>query len=93
MCACAIRDSTRKIGLDVRIGCHAGECEVHGESMEGLAIHIAARTSSIAGAGDIVVSRTVKDLVAGSGVEFSDFGVHSFKGIPDEWQLYKVSKV
>ncbi len=77
-CAAAIRESTRQIGLNVRIGIHTGECEVRGESLEGVAIHIAARVSGMATGGDILVSRTVKDLVAGSGIEFEDFGAHTF---------------
>ena len=90
-CATAIRESTRRLGLKVRIGIHTGECEIRGESLEGVAIHIAARVSGMAAGGDILVSRTVKDLVAGSGIEFEDFGIHALKGIPDEHQLYKVT--
>jgi class 3 adenylate cyclase len=88
--AVAIRESTRRLGLNVRIGIHTGECEVRGESLEGVAIHMAARVSGLAAGRDILVSRTVKDLVVGSGIEFEDFGTHSLKGIPDEHQLYKV---
>jgi class 3 adenylate cyclase len=90
-CATAIRESTRQMGLNVRIGIHTGECEVRGESLEGVAIHIAARVSGIAAGGDILVSRTVKDLVAGSGIEFEDVGTHALKGISDDHQLYKVT--
>jgi len=90
-CATAIRESTRRLGLKVRIGIHTGECEIRGESLEGVAIHIAARVSGMAAGGDILVSRTVKDLVAGSGIEFEDFGIHALKGIPDEHQLYKIT--
>jgi pimeloyl-ACP methyl ester carboxylesterase len=75
-CAAAIRESTRRLGVNVRIGIHTGECEVRGQSLEGVAIHMAARVSSMAAGGDILVSRTVKDLVAGSGIEFEDFGTH-----------------
>jgi class 3 adenylate cyclase/pimeloyl-ACP methyl ester carboxylesterase len=89
-CAAAIRESTRRLGLNVRIGIHTGECEVRGDSLEGVAIHMAARVSSMAAGGDILVSRTVKDLVAGSGIEFEDFGTHELKGIPDEHQIFKV---
>ena len=92
-CAAAIRESTRQMGLNVRIGIHTGECEVRGESLEGVAIHIAARVSGMAAGGDILVSRTVKDLVAGSGIEFEDFGAHTLKGIPDTHQLFKVVSV
>jgi hypothetical protein len=73
-CAVAIRESTRRLGLNVRIGIHTGECEVRGQSLEGVAIHMAARVSGMAAGGEILVSRTVKDLVAGSGIEFEDFG-------------------
>ena len=89
--AAAIRESTRRLGLNVRIGIHTGECEVRGDSLEGVAIHMAARVSGMAAGGDILVSRTVKDLVAGSGIEFEDFGTHTLKGIPDEHQLFKVA--
>lgn len=92
-CANAIRQSTRQLGLNVRIGIHTGECEVRGESLEGVAIHMAARISGMAAGGDILVSRTVKDLVAGSGIEFEDFGTHALKGIPDEHQIFKVTAV
>ena len=68
-----------------------GECEVRGDSLEGVAIHMAARISGLAAGRDILVSRTVKDLVAGSGIEFEDFGTHALKGIPDEHQLYRVT--
>ena len=89
-CARAIRESTSRLGLDLRIGIHTGECEVRGDSLEGVAIHIAARVANTAGSGEIVVSRTVRDLVAGAGIEFDDFGEHDFKGVPDRHQLYRV---
>ncbi|MBT8437631.1 MAG: adenylate/guanylate cyclase domain-containing protein [Gammaproteobacteria bacterium] len=90
-CADAIRNSTRQLGLNLRIGIHIGECEKRGEVLEGVAIHIAARVSAMASGGDILVSRTVKDLVAGSGIEFEDFGTHALKGIPDEHQIFRVT--
>ena len=89
-CANAIRQTTRQLGLSLRIGIHTGECEIRGDSLEGVAIHMAARVSGMAAGGDILVSRTIKDLVAGSGIEFEDFGTHTLKGIPDEHQLYRV---
>ena len=89
-CAASIREGTRQLGLSLRIGIHTGECEIRGESLEGVAIHLAARVSGMASGGEIVVSRTVKDLVAGSGIEFEDFGVHTLKGISGEHQLFKV---
>jgi len=90
-CAVSIREATRQLGLNLRIGIHTGECEIRGESLEGVAIHIAARVSGMASAGEILVSRTVKDLVAGSGIAFQDFGTRTLKGIPDEHQLFMVT--
>jgi class 3 adenylate cyclase len=89
-CARAIRDSVGELGLSVRIGVHTGECEVKGEKLSGIAIHFGAKIAAIADADQIVVSQTVKDLVAGSGIKFKDYGDHSLKGIPDEWHLYIV---
>jgi pimeloyl-ACP methyl ester carboxylesterase/class 3 adenylate cyclase len=88
--ACAIRDSVRELGIDVRAGLHTGECEVIGDDIGGVAVHIAARVSAKAGAGEVLVSRTVKDLIAGSGVVLADGGVHHLKGVPEEWNLYSV---
>jgi class 3 adenylate cyclase len=79
--------------LNLRIGIHTGEYEVRGDSLEGVAIHVAARVSGMAGGGDTLASRTVKDLVSGSGIEFEDYGSHSLKGIPDEQQLFRVISV
>jgi pimeloyl-ACP methyl ester carboxylesterase len=89
-CAQAILQSSEPLGISVRAGLHTGECEVMGEDIGGIAVHIAARVSVHAGAHELVVSRTVKDLVAGSGIEFSDRGTHTLKGVPDTWQLYAV---
>jgi class 3 adenylate cyclase len=89
-CAQAILQSSEPLGISVRAGLHTGECEVMGEDIGGIAVHIAARVSAHAGARELVVSRTVKDLVAGSGIEFSDRGTHTLKGVPDTWQLYAV---
>jgi len=90
-CAREIVASSEPLGIRVRAGLHTGECEVMGEDIGGIAVHTAARVSALADAGEVLVSRTVKDLVAGSGLEFSDRGVHSLKGVPDTWQLYAVS--
>lgn len=90
-CAEALGAAVGGIGIDIRAGIHTGECELADGELSGLALHIAARISDIAPAREIVVSRTVKDLVAGSGLAFEDFGVHALKGVPDEWQLYRVS--
>ena len=84
----AILASSDQLGLRVRAGLHTGECEVMGEDIGGIAVHIAARVSALAGPGEVLVSRTVKDLVAGSGIEFADRGSHTLKGVPDTWQLY-----
>jgi class 3 adenylate cyclase len=89
-CACAIRDSLRDLDLDVRARLHTGECERDGERITGIAVHIGARVAAIAGPGEVLVSRTVKDLVAGSGIELDDRGEHELKGVPGEWQLFSV---
>jgi class 3 adenylate cyclase len=89
-CACAIRDALRPLGLDVRAGLHSGEIELHGEDVAGIAVHIGARVSALAGAGEVLVSRTVTDLVAGSGIEFEDRGEHQLKGVQGAWHLYSV---
>ncbi len=87
-CAVEITRAVRPIGLQVRAGLHTGEVRFAGGDVEGMAVNIAARVSAIAGASDVLISRTVKDLVAGSGITLADAGVHSFKGIPEQWQLY-----
>jgi class 3 adenylate cyclase/pimeloyl-ACP methyl ester carboxylesterase len=86
----AIRAELRELGLEVRVGLHTGECELLGEDIGGIAVHIAARVLAQAGAGEIWCSRTVKDLVAGSGFAFADRGTHRLKGVPEEWQLFAV---
>jgi len=90
-CAEALGSAVGEIGIDIRAGIHTGECESTNGELSGLALHIAARIADIAPAREIIVSRTVKDLVAGSGLVFEDFGVHALKGVPDDWQLYRVS--
>jgi len=90
-CARAISAATHAIGAPVRIGVHTGEVELAENDVRGIAVHIAARVAGLGKADDIIVSRTVKDLVAGSGLSFQDFGTHSLKGIPDAWQLYRVA--
>jgi pimeloyl-ACP methyl ester carboxylesterase len=89
-CAQAINASTTALGVAVRAGVHTGECERLGAKLSGIAVHIAARVAANAGPGEVVVSQTVKDLVAGSGIEFDDRGVHELKGVPDAWRLYEV---
>jgi pimeloyl-ACP methyl ester carboxylesterase len=87
-CACAIRDGTRALGIEVRAGLHTGECEIIDGKLGGLAVHLAARVAACAEASEVLVSRTINDLVAGSGIQLTDRGVHTLKGIPDSWQLY-----
>jgi class 3 adenylate cyclase len=90
-CALAIRDVVRSLGIEIRAGVHAGECERMAGKVGGIAVHIGARVMSAAGAGEVWVSRTVKDLVAGSGLEFVDAGVHTLKGVAGEWQLFSAA--
>lgn len=89
-CARTILRSSQDSEVVIRAGLHTGECEVMGDDIGGIAVHIAARVSAHAEPGEVLVSRTVKDLVAGSGIEFTDRGVHELKGVPDTWQLYGV---
>jgi class 3 adenylate cyclase len=91
-CACAMRDAIRTLGIDIRIGLHTGEVETVGERLAGIAVHIGARVAAAAQPGEVLVSRTVADLVAGSGIPFTDRGSHQLKGIPGTWQLYAVDK-
>lgn len=89
--ALALVDATRALGLDIRAGLHTGEVEFGGDEISGMAVHIGARVAGLAGPGEVLVSRTVKDLVAGSGLAFDDRGSHRLKGIDDEWQIYAAS--
>jgi len=91
-CACSIADGVRELGLDVRAGLHAGECELVDGKVGGIAVHIGARVAANAQAGEVVVSGTVKDLVAGSGIPFEDRGAVELKGIPGEWRLFSVAQ-
>jgi class 3 adenylate cyclase len=90
-CAAAIESSVRSLGLEIRAGVHTGECEVMGAKIGGIAVHIGARVAGEAIPGEVLVSGTVKDLVAGSGLSFHDRGAHALKGVPGEWHLYAVS--
>ena len=92
-CARAIGEAVRALGIEVRAGLHTGECEVIGDDIGGLAVNIGARIGALAHAGDVLVSRTVKDLVVGSGISFADAGVRELKGVPDDWQLFSVADV
>jgi class 3 adenylate cyclase len=90
-CARDIVERIPELGVDVRAGIHTGECERVGGKLAGLAVSVGARVSAVAGTGEVLVSQTVKDLVAGSGIEFEDRGTHELKGVPGEWRLYAVS--
>ena len=90
--ATAIAAEMKRLGLDIRAGVHTGECEVMGDKLSGIAVHIGARVAALSGPGEVLVSRTVKDLVAGSGLKLRERGTHELKGIPGAWQLYSVEK-
>jgi class 3 adenylate cyclase len=89
-CGCAIAEAVQELGLEVRVGLHTGECEIAGGKITGIAVHTGARVAAGAGPGEVLVSHTVKDLVAGSGIRFEDRGTQELKGIPGEWRLYRV---
>jgi class 3 adenylate cyclase len=89
-CACAITEAVTELGLEVRAGLHTGECELIDGKIAGIAVHTGARVAAKANPGEVLVSSTVKDLVAGSGLVFEDRGAHELKGIPGEWRLYSV---
>jgi class 3 adenylate cyclase len=89
-CAIAIRDAVRELGLEIRAGLHVGEIEVLPDDIAGLAVHIGARVSALAGSGEVLTSSTIKDLVVGSGLEFDERGSHTLKGVPGEWRLFAV---
>ena len=90
-CAMAVREVVRRLGIQVRAGLHTGECEHLGEKVGGIAVHIGARVAALAVAGEILVSQTVKDLVAGSGLGFAPRGAHTLKGVPGDWMLFTVT--
>jgi class 3 adenylate cyclase len=87
-CAQAIGDGARSLGIDVRAGVHVGECESRGDDLAGIAVHIGARVCALARPGEILVTSTVKDLVAGSGINFTDRGTQALKGVPDQWRVF-----
>ena len=91
-CAEAIGVGVRSLGIEVRAGLHTGECEVMGDKVGGIAVHIGARVAALARPGEVLVSNTVKDLVAGSGLVFEERGEHTLKGVPGEWRLYAVTR-
>jgi class 3 adenylate cyclase len=90
-CAAAITGAIPRIGLEVRAGVHTGECELRGQDMAGMAVHIGARVGATAGPGEVLVSSTVKDLVVGSGLSFEDRGAMTLKGVPDQWRLFALA--
>lgn len=91
-CACAVANALKPLGLEIRAGLHTGECEVMGAKMGGIAVHIGARVAALASPGEVLVSSTVKDLVAGSGLQFADRGIKPLKGVPGEWHLFSVER-
>jgi class 3 adenylate cyclase len=90
-CAMAIREAVQALGIAVRAGLHTGECEIRGDDIGGIAVHIGARVSALAGPNEVLVSSTLRDLVIGSGLEFDDRGTHELKGVPGEWHLFAVA--
>jgi class 3 adenylate cyclase len=92
-CAAAIRDAVDGLGLTLRIGLHTGECEILGEKVGGMAVHIAARVAAAAGPGQVLVSSTLRELVAGSGLPFDDLGSRELRGVPGEWRLFSVERL
>jgi class 3 adenylate cyclase len=90
-CARSIVDGAKELDLEVRCGIHTGECEFVGDKIAGIAVVTGSRISALAAPGEVLVSSTVKDLVAGSGVSFEDRGEHNLKGVPGTWRLYAVS--
>ena len=91
-CAAAIREAVRTLGLEIRVGLHAGEYKVSGADVIGLALHIGTRVAAKARAGEVLVSSAVKDLMAESKIGFKDRGVHQLKGVPKRWRLYRVEQ-
>jgi class 3 adenylate cyclase len=89
-CAEAIRNSVHELGLEIRAGLHTGECEIIDSKMGGIAVHIGARVAAEAAPGEVLVSSTVRDLVAGSGIHFREHGTAELKGVPGEWRLFAV---
>jgi class 3 adenylate cyclase len=89
-CARVISERSRRLGLDVRAGLHSGECEVRGEDLAGMTVHIGARVAALAGPGEVLVTSTVRDLVIGSDFDFADRGVQELKGVPGQWHVLEV---
>ena len=91
-CARAVRDSVRRLGIELRAGLHTGECDLVGDDVSGVAVAIASRIQSAAGPSEILVSNTVKELVVGSGLQFAEHGVHTLKGVEGDWRLFSVDR-
>ena len=90
-CAQAMGRAVDGLGLEIRAGLHTGECELRGDDVAGIAVHLGARIGALAGPGEVLVSSTVRDLTLGSGIEFADRGRHELKGVPGEWQVLAVA--
>jgi class 3 adenylate cyclase len=90
-CGLAITNTVKEIGLNVRVGLHTGECDVRAGQLSGIDLNIAARVGALAPPAGVLVSQIVRDLVAGSGLQFKDEGCHKLNGLPDEWRLFEVS--
>ena len=90
-CASAIRDTVRSLNLEVRCGLHTGECELVGNDIAGIAVHTGARVAALAAPGEVLVSQTVRDLVAGSGLVLEEYGTYTLKGVPNEWRLFRAA--
>jgi class 3 adenylate cyclase len=91
-CACAIAEEIKPLGIEIRAGLHTGECEMMGDDVGGIAVHIGARVAALANASEVLVSSMVKDLVAGSGLRFDDRGTQSLKGIPGNWRIFAAER-
>jgi class 3 adenylate cyclase len=89
-CGLAVTRAARSVGVDIRVGIHTGECEVRGDDLAGIAVHIGARVAGLAGPGETLVTSTVRDLVAGSGIQFSERGLFTLKGVPGTWTVLEV---
>ena len=89
-CACVVRDAVQELGIEIRAGLHTGKVEVLGDGLAGVAVHIGQLVLATADPSEVLVSSTVRDLTAGSGLEFEDRGLHELKGVPEEWRLFAV---
>ena len=90
-CACSVRNKVARLGLHLRTGLHTGECDLSGDNLDGIAVDIAATVASIAASDQVMMSSTVKDLVAGSNLQFVDLGIHTLEAVPGEWHLFRTA--